>query len=90
MKPPIPVRRAVAHMRAYHPPLEGRGGNLRLDFNENTAGCSPAVLQALRKLSSADVSMYPEQETVRREPRAVLRVHPTNSCLATAPTKRCI
>ncbi len=67
MKPPIPVRRAVERMRPYHPPLEGRGGKLRLDFNENTAGCSPAVLKALRKLSSADVSMYPEQETVRRE-----------------------
>jgi histidinol-phosphate aminotransferase len=67
MKPPIPVRRAVERMRAYHPPLEGRGGKLRLDFNENTAGCSPAVLKALRKLSSADVSMYPEQDPVRRE-----------------------
>jgi histidinol-phosphate aminotransferase len=67
MKPPIPVRRAVERMRAYHPPLEGRGGKLRLDFNENTLGCSLAVLKALRKLSSADVSMYPEQDTVRRE-----------------------
>ncbi|MGA7852635.1 MAG: histidinol-phosphate transaminase [Candidatus Acidiferrales bacterium] len=76
MKPPIPVRRAVAHMRAYHPPLEGRGGNLRLDFNENTAGCSPAVLQALRKLSSADVSMYPEQENVRRDLARFFAVHP--------------
>jgi histidinol-phosphate aminotransferase len=67
MKPPIPVRRAVERMRPYHPPLEGRGGKLRLDFNENTLGCSPAVLKALRKLSSAEVSMYPEQDTVRRE-----------------------
>ncbi|MFZ3331747.1 MAG: histidinol-phosphate transaminase [Candidatus Acidiferrales bacterium] len=67
MKPSIRVRCAVELMRPYHPPLEDRGGKLRLDFNENTAGCSPAVLRALRKLSSADVSMYPEQETVRRE-----------------------
>lgn len=67
MKPPIPVRRAVERMRPYHPPLEGRGGKLRLDFNENTAGCSPAVLKAVRELSSEDVSMYPEQESVRRE-----------------------
>lgn len=67
MKPPIPVRRAVERMHSYHPPLEGRGGKLRLDFNENTAGCSPMVLKAVRKLNSADISMYPEQESVRRE-----------------------
>ena len=67
MKFAVPVRRAVERMRPYHPPLEGRGGKLRLDFNENTLGCSPAVRKALRKLSSADVSTYPEQETVRRE-----------------------
>ena len=67
MKPAIPVRSAVASMRPYHPPLEGRDGKLRLDFNENTIGCSPLVRKALRNLSSAAVSMYPEQETVRRE-----------------------
>ncbi len=67
MKPVIPVRSAVARMRPYHPPLEGRDGKLRLDFNENTIGCSPQVRQAIRNLTSAAVSMYPEQETVRRE-----------------------
>ncbi len=54
-------------MRPYHPPLEGRDGKLRLDFNENTRGCSPTVKKALRRLTSDRVAMYPEQETVRRE-----------------------
>src|SRR5260370_16990782 len=76
MKLAIPVRSAVERMRPYHPPLGGRGGKLRLDFNENTIGCSPAVRKALRKLSSADVSIYPEQETVRRELARYFRVHP--------------
>ena len=67
MKLPIPVRKAVARMRPYHPPLEGRDGKLRLDFNENTLGCSPQARAAIRNLSSAAVSMYPEQDTVRRE-----------------------
>jgi histidinol-phosphate aminotransferase len=67
MKSPIPVRKAVARMRPYHPPLEGRDGKLRLDFNENTIGCSPKARAAIRNLTSATVSMYPEQETVRRE-----------------------
>jgi histidinol-phosphate aminotransferase len=65
MKPKIPVRRAVARMRPYNPPLEGRGDKVRLDFNENPLGCSPAVRSALRELSAANVSMYPEQESVR-------------------------
>ncbi|MFZ0643424.1 MAG: histidinol-phosphate transaminase [Candidatus Acidiferrales bacterium] len=82
MTPPIAVRRAVERMHPYHPPLEGRSGKLRLDFNENTVGCSPAVLKALRKLSSADVSMYPEQETVRRELALYFGVHPDELLLS--------
>lgn len=67
MKGAIPVRRAVERMRAYNPPLEGRTDKLRLDFNENPIGCSPAVRRALAKLSAASISAYPEQETVRRK-----------------------
>ena len=63
----IRVRRAVKCMRPYHPPLEGRTHKLRLDFNENPIGCSPAVRRALAKLSAASISAYPEQETVRRK-----------------------
>ena len=67
MKPPVPIRSAVGKMRPYKPPLEGRFDKIRLDFNENTLGCSPAVRRALRRLSSATLSMYPEQETTRRK-----------------------
>jgi histidinol-phosphate aminotransferase len=65
-RPRIRVRAAVERMRPYHPPLEGRTDKLRLDFNENPIGCSPAVRRALAKLSAASISAYPEQETVRR------------------------
>ncbi|HXW61302.1 MAG TPA: histidinol-phosphate transaminase [Candidatus Acidoferrales bacterium] len=61
----IGIRRAVERMRPYHPPLEGRADKLRMDFNENPLGCSPAVRRALRKLAAASISTYPEQETVR-------------------------
>jgi histidinol-phosphate aminotransferase len=67
VKPAIRVRRAVERMRAYNPPLEGRTDKLRLDFNENPIGCSPAVRRALAKLTAASISAYPEQETVRRK-----------------------
>jgi histidinol-phosphate aminotransferase len=67
MKGAIRVRGAVEKMRAYHPPLEGRTEKLRMDFNENPIGCSPAVRRALGKLTAATISAYPEQETVRRK-----------------------
>lgn len=37
---------------------------LRLHFNENTAGCSPAVLEALRTLTAEDIATYPDYEAI--------------------------
>ncbi|HVN22113.1 MAG TPA: histidinol-phosphate transaminase [Dongiaceae bacterium] len=54
-------RKAVKAIPAYHPPLAGREG-LRLDFNENTTGCSPRVLARLRTLGSDDLARYPERQ----------------------------
>ncbi len=36
------------------------GDGLRLHLNENTGGCSPAVIAALRALSPIDVAIYPD------------------------------
>ena len=47
----LPVRQAILDRRTYEPPGEGRADKLRLDFNENTAGCSRAVRRALAKLT---------------------------------------
>jgi histidinol-phosphate aminotransferase len=57
----IRPRPAVQQMAPYHPPTAGRAGKLRLDFNENTVGCSPAVTAALqRSLDPAALAIYPE------------------------------
>jgi histidinol-phosphate aminotransferase len=59
-------REAVVHMAPYSPPTAGREGKLRLDFNENTVGCSPAVVQAITAALSAErLSIYPEYEATR-------------------------
>src|SRR5215469_2573176 len=50
----------------YHPPLAGRDG-LRLDFNENTAGCSPRVLDRLRTIGFEDLARYPEKAFAERK-----------------------
>ena len=58
---PIKPRKAVEQMAPYSPPSGGRAGKLRLDFNENTVGCSPRVIEFLRnKLCEQQLSIYPE------------------------------
>jgi histidinol-phosphate aminotransferase len=66
MNTQLPVRKAILDRRTYEPPGEGRADKLRLDFNENTAGCSPAVRRALAKLTPQLLSMYPEYDRSTR------------------------
>jgi histidinol-phosphate aminotransferase len=62
------VRRAVLRMAPYSPPTGGREGKLRLDFNENTVGCSPRVIEYLKeKLSAGALSVYPEYVEAKHE-----------------------
>jgi histidinol-phosphate aminotransferase len=60
MKARLPVRAAILKRKTYEAPAEGRLGKVRLDFNENTSGCGPTVMKALRKLSAEQLAMYPE------------------------------
>ncbi len=62
MKVQLPVRQAILERRTYEAPAEGRSGKVRLDFNENTSGCSPAVRRALTKLTAKQLAMYPEYQ----------------------------
>ncbi len=77
----IAPRPAVARLGAYHAPQEGRAGKLRLDFNENTVGCSPAVLRALRKLTREGLAMYPEYQAASRRLAAFFGVRATEMLL---------
>ena len=61
----LKARVAVRNLKEYHPPLAERTG-LRMDFNENTAGCSPAVLRKLREITADDLARYPERAPVER------------------------
>ncbi len=64
---PVP-REAVRKMAPYSPPSGGREGKLRLDFNENTVGCSPQVIDFLREqLTAGRLSIYPEYADALRE-----------------------
>ena len=61
----LKARESVRTLKEYHPPLGNREG-LRLDFNENTAGCSPRVLERLRQIDGEDLARYPVRDTGER------------------------
>ncbi len=51
-----------------------RAGALRLHLNENTAGCSQAVIDAIARISAEDVAVYPDYAMLSRECAAYLGV----------------
>jgi len=61
--PQVAPRRRVQAMKEYHPPLGNRDA-LRLDFNENTLACSPKVREVLGRVSTGDLTRYPERAPV--------------------------
>jgi len=83
MKPPklpkgaIKPRPAVLAMAPYSPPTGGRANKLRLDFNENTVGCSPAVIAALKQnLDAGQLAVYPEYSEAKEAVARYFHVRP--------------
>ena len=68
--PQVAPRARVQAMKEYHPPLGCRDA-LRLDFNENTLACSPKVREALGRISTGDLTRYPERAPVE----AIMAAH---------------
>jgi histidinol-phosphate aminotransferase len=79
--PVFPKARArVQAMKEYHPPLGSRD-RLRLDFNENTVACSPAVREVLSRITAENLTRYPEREPVEAMAASHLGVQPENVAL---------
>jgi histidinol-phosphate aminotransferase len=76
----LKARHAVRNLKEYHPPLGNREG-LRLDFNENTVGCSPKVLEKLRRLDYEALARYPEREPAEAIVAKHLSVEPAELLL---------
>ena len=75
----IRPREAVLRMAPYSPPTAGRMDKLRLDFNENTVGCSPRVIERLREcLHAGSLAVYPEYGEAKRDIAAFFRTPPEN------------
>ena len=76
MSSPTP-RKAVLGMAPYSPPTGNRLDKLRLDFNENTVGCSPRVIERLKAALDANLlTIYPDYARVRAALATHFRVQP--------------
>jgi len=74
----VKPRPAVLAMAPYSPPTAGRAGKLRLDFNENTVGCSPRVVTALKeRLAEAPLAVYPEYGAAKEAIARYFQVSPS-------------
>ncbi|MCX5960163.1 MAG: histidinol-phosphate transaminase [Cyanobacteria bacterium] len=85
MPAPPPARPEVESLQAYSAPLEGRRGLLRLDFNENTVGPSPKVVEAIRAIPADHYAIYPEYDGLREAVLASLAAMP-GAIVAAAPS----
>src|SRR4029079_16693848 len=56
-------------------------GGLRLHLNENTAGCSPAVVEALRARTAVQLAEYPDYDTAVAATARRLQVNPDSVLL---------
>ena len=82
MKTRLPVRQAILERQTYEAPGEGREGKIRLDFNENTSGCSEAVRRAISKIPAKKLAMYPEYAAPTKRLARLLGVRPQELLLA--------
>jgi histidinol-phosphate aminotransferase len=74
----IKPRPAVVAMSPYSPPTAGRADKLRLDFNENTVGCSPRVIAALKsQLDAGGLAVYPEYGEAKEAVARYFHVQPS-------------
>ena len=76
----LEAREAVRNLPTYCPPLGEREG-LRLDFNENTGGCSPQVLARLREITAEEIACYPGRAPVEAVVADFLEIKPNELLL---------
>ena len=81
MKVHLPVRKAILARKTYDAPAEGRRGKIRLDFNENTSGCSESARKALARLSGKELATYSEYEEATKKIARYFKVKPDEIAL---------
>ncbi len=79
----IQPKRELETISAYPKPARFRQKLVRLDHNENDWGCSPWVIEVLRKIKCEDISVYPDQEELETKLAGYHNISPKNILLTT-------
>ena len=58
-------KKTIQDMAPYCPPTSSRLGKVRLDFNENTTGCSPKVIESIKNVTPEMICSYPEYSEIK-------------------------
>ncbi|NTV22817.1 MAG: histidinol-phosphate transaminase [Nanoarchaeota archaeon] len=74
------TRKIVEGFEPYDYPEGSRRKYIRLDFGENTIGCSRKVIDRLRRVTAEDLSIYPEYNIVGKL-ASFLKIKPGNIIL---------
>ena len=69
----ISIRTSTQHMAYLYEKARNPSTGLRLHLNENTGGCSPAVLDAIRGLTAEEIALYPDYARRHRGDGGVVR-----------------
>lgn len=74
----IKPRKTMANAKTYQIYNEARKQKVRLDLNENAWGCSPQVLEVIKKSTVEDVSLYPEYDPFIKKLAQHYHISPEN------------
>ncbi|HIE05574.1 MAG TPA: histidinol-phosphate transaminase [bacterium (Candidatus Stahlbacteria)] len=77
----IEPRECLHRVTPYPMPEPGRKTKTRLDMNENTRGCSPRVLDAIKNINQDDIAAYPEYQGLIEKLAHFHNVRPENLLL---------
>ncbi len=72
----VKPRKAVVEMERYNPPTSDRENYLRLDFNENTVGCSPSVIKTFKSINFEKLAVYPQYNELKKAIADYCNVNP--------------
>lgn len=77
----IKVKDEIKNIAAYKAPLEDRNNKLKLDFNENTQGCSKRIVEVLSSINEEYIATYPEYSKFKQKLAMYLDVNSKNIIL---------
>ncbi|MDO8741413.1 MAG: histidinol-phosphate transaminase [Candidatus Woesearchaeota archaeon] len=72
------ARNYIKNLNGYAPPNSGRKDFIRLDFNENTKGCSKKVLDKMKSIDKMYLSTYPDYSGLNEKVAGYCKVKPNN------------